>query len=87
MLTTFAAHHFEVVDYIIILDGSIREQGHWSQLKAKDQQIAKLIHHDGGSYPDEDSKKVAKATARPVANATHANGDLSLYGSILSLSL
>ncbi|KAK3394647.1 ABC transporter type 1, transmembrane domain-containing protein [Podospora didyma] len=79
---TNSTHHFEVADYVIILDGNIQEEGHWSQLKVKNHQIAKLIHHDDYDtpHPNEDTRRVTKAAAGNVSDASNANGDLSLYG-------
>ncbi|KAK0733418.1 P-loop containing nucleoside triphosphate hydrolase protein [Lasiosphaeria miniovina] len=89
---TNSTHHFELVDHVIVLDGRIKEQGHWSQLKAKDQLIAKLIHHadDEQRVPGDGSKQAtaveekvewsSKTATQTSAETNRATGDLSLYG-------
>ncbi|KAK0618103.1 P-loop containing nucleoside triphosphate hydrolase protein [Bombardia bombarda] len=81
---TNSTEHFHLADSVIILERRIAEQGHWSQLKAKGQQIAKLIRHDNISSLVDSTKGARNHNRAPAKGSPpdtdRGNGDISLYG-------
>ncbi|KAK3329697.1 hypothetical protein B0H66DRAFT_610708, partial [Apodospora peruviana] len=85
---TSSTQHFDLVNHVIVLDdGRIQEQGPWSQLKAKGQQISKLIHEndsvaetDEGKTPVVIKAETQKSAAITPKDASRGDGDFSLYG-------